>query len=356
MELNSTNSKVFELLKYGLSSKLDIVQSDSISLFEDNSLMCANEDIIIIRPGSDDENNLLRIGIEGSVKGKPLFEFLARNKGKTLKYKYDEKKNEIVLTGKGRAGFRVEDLDGGKGALFDQIYDVMQPDNWIDFDSNEFVKALSIVYSCASDDPKMGILGNIYFENGMFEACDQFRYATTQSDIEVEDSIFIPKKAACVIMDMKPSHYCVGDFWVVFYSSEYNIITAFKNIDEQWPDFENIKKNVKKSTKKGMKIKFSTEMSELLKESFIFSKRDSEESDMVHIELGKDLSISSKNEYGWFTRSTKNENPPKTEITFNIDPNMMIQYLAISDEAVVSGERIVMMGDDFMYFVNLERT
>lgn len=347
-EVDSRIKNILSVLQKGLSSKVDIVQSDSITLLDDGSMATANDRTVAIYV--EDDPFLNEFEIEGSVSGKQTIEFLSKQT--KVKTTYDEKKNEIVLSGKGKIGLKIDRIDSGKEELIDQILDIYDESDWQKINQEEMIKGLSFTKACVGGESSKPALRNIHFKDGIFEACDDYRYSEYESEIDVEDEFLIPNFAIDLIMEVKPDMYCIEDFWAVFLNSDTNLIAAFKKSRQKYPDMHEFIAPAKKNARTGKKIQFPEGMAELLKESFLFSHRDVDSADTVEIYLGEKLTVRSSNEHGWFERSI-DDYVVKNPIKFKVEPDMMLTLLDASNEAVVSKNKLVLVGDNFFHFTGL---
>jgi len=293
-----------EKVRPGLTGK-EIIQQSNSFIFYKNRVYSYNENILISYP-------IKNLNFNGSIKGKELYEILNKFSEKTINI--SKLKNTLIINNKNiETGFFLQEK------IDSNIHNLQKIDNWKKLSKN-FIKGLQICNLAAN---KNNILPYIHINNKNIEATNGYIIAS----YKLKNKLFnIPILLSSTIISniinntFNKIAYTKNN-WLHFKNKE-GLKISCKIYNDKFPKINNI------LLFKGEKIILPKNLCPTLERIIIFCKSDLQKEELMTFKINKNkIILSSKTEIGWIKEEIKIENINNLNISFQINPNYLLNIL-----------------------------
>jgi len=325
-----------ESVKSGLTAKETIQQSNCF-VFKDGQVYTFNDEIFATCQTDLD--------LEGAVQADSLLKLLNKVKDEHIEIETDD--SELKITGKNfETGIKLE----SEILLPVDEIEIPEDDEFTKVPNN-FSKLAKLACFTASKSLNKALLTCVHIEDNKIESCDNDRITICKIKEELDHDVLIPAKNLSQIVKEQIQSIAFDDSWAHFYTDEGVIMSCrlFSNEDDEYVDLE---EHVPDD--EGRKIKFPTEISEILDRADIFGQDEESGDKMAKIQIKKGkLTITAQNETGWYK-----EGPVKVDskenISFSVNPDFLKDVAKMTDEIYIVDDTLMFTDDNSTHLVKLE--
>lgn len=336
MKINKSElQEALEKVKPGLATKELIEQSTSFAFLGDR-VVTYNDEISISYPVSGLKN------MQGAIKAKALYEFLARTKSDEIHVSQEE--NQIIITaGQSKAGLLFEQ------EIHMPIEEVGEIGKWKKL-PKDFLDALKLCYPCCSSDMTRPVLTCLHINGNKVEASDSYQIIQYELKKKTPGKAFlIPATTARELCKYDVKEIALGDGWAHFRADDGTQFSC-RTVEGAFPGVQKFLDDIK-----GIEFTFPENTLDALNRAAVFAKKELEKGiPTVTVKADKgEMILSSRNEYGWFEEKlkVKGKKDKKACFTFTIGIEFLASLFSRLKTCTISQDRIGFGGEGWRHVI-----
>ncbi len=328
--------KAFEEVKPGLTQKEIIEQSNSFG-FSGNHIVTYNDEISIRHP--------IDLDLEGAVEAQSFYNILNKFKpDKEGNIEIEVQGNEIILKAgkKAKAGLKLHTelkLPLKEVELSDKLKWLKVPDL--------FKEGIKFCLSSASKDMSKPILTCLDVSGSFIYSSDNVRASRFDMKKRMK-SFLLPSTVASQLIKYGIKEYIIKEEWCHF-KTENSTIFSCRIFNDTFPDLSAFIEI------EGEELTFPKDTIDVLDKAGVFSKRDINADEVVHISIGdKKMKIRGEGDSGWYEQTLPFRYSGDS-LTFEVNPSFLKDILSDSSKCALNSEKglIKFQNDNWTYIASI---
>lgn len=312
----------------------EVVQQSDCFAFSDGFVWSYDDEIAISSPVNTE--------IEGSVSAKELIALLSKIKADEIELEANDNEVTISWGKKKTASFRVEDVK----LPLDEI-EVPVEDDWIDL-PEDFCECVQFVLFSVGKDLSKPVLTCVHIEGNIAESADDTRFSRRVMKGNVDNELFIPAKAAQVMIQYEPEAYSIRQGWLYFINKD-DVVVCCRTFGENYPDLTRFVP----SADQGTTINLPVEMRDVLDRAGVFSSRKVKQDEMVTCKVANnELTVTAESDTGKIVEVIDIDYKGDA-VSFMANPSFLSDALKLAHSAIVTDNLICLDCDTFTHGVSL---
>jgi len=313
-----------ESLVPGIATKA-IIEQSSCFVFNGKQVVSFNDEVACF---SD-----LDIGFQGAVPSVPLLSLFKQLKDKELDITAED--GVLLVKGKRKKAEIVMEQE-----ILLAIEEIENPGEWSKL-SKGFSKALELVSKCVSKNESQFILSCINVHKDHVEASDDFQAIRYSVSTKIKDPCLLRGTSAQLVAQFRPRKISVTENWIHFMDADGCRFSCRKYLDE-FPDISVV------LDVEGPKVKFPSGLQDAITNANIFSSGNVI-NNVVNVKLmPKKIRLQGEGAAGKYTEVFKS-NYDGEETEFVIDPFLLLETSKLSEDCIVTEDRLKVDNDKFVY-------
>jgi hypothetical protein len=316
--------KELETASAGLSKRV-IIEQGGCFVFKAGEVFTFNDEVAV--------RTACTLKIEGAVQAKPLLELLQKMSEDELDISVVE--SGLQVKGKGRRGtIHMEEK------VLLPVEGIEDPGEWGPIPKG-LLAAMKVVASCCSTDESRFVLTCVHVATDCVEASDDFQMIRYPLKTKIKKSALLVKDSVEKLTSVDTTEWSESENWLHFRNAAGSVLCC-RRYAETYPDFGN------HLEVEGHEVSFPKILDKALDKAQIFSAEDPIENKVtVSLSPGR-LRLEGKGPLGSYREQKKIEYDG-IELSFLIEPRLLLEIAAKSDKCVVGKTRIKVDTGKFVY-------
>lgn len=320
-----------------VGKKESFVQATKLA-FHEGCVAAYNDEISIL----DRQPELA--GIEGSVDGRHLHELLGKIAAE-----------RVVLEVAGQGDKQMLELRAGRVRASFELLPVLLPLGEIDRSGEDgeplpdgFTKSLKLIAGTCARDMSRPVLTCVSTSPGAIEAADGFRAARIEFGDAALPEMLLPVTAAEVLADYQVERSAVSDSgeWARFTARGGETTIYARVFSGRFPDLASLYEV------EGQGIVLPTALDKVLDRASIFTKREHQIDEVVHLSMRPhQISVSAEYDGGKFSEVVRSDQDVTAD--FSIHPDFLAEVLKTGTSCVVGTDRVLFSGEGWRHVIAL---